>query len=100
MAVTKYNGAPIDGGSSKLKLELIIDPTKKPLASRIAPVVQQVANAKAAQAKKQHNTPAKGKKQNGAATPKAAAKKQAKKPAKRVKKTVDELDQEMADYFN
>lgn len=90
LAVNKYNGAPIDGGSSKLRLELIIDPSKKPLTSRIAPVVQQVAQAKAAQAKKQQKAK------------KPVAKKQDKKdkkPVKPAKKTVEQLDQEMADYF-
>lgn len=100
LAVSKYNGAPIDGGSSKLKLELIIDPTKKPLTSRIAPIVQQVAKAKAVQAKKQHVNQKGAKAKKPVAGAKAAgAKKPVKKPVKQAKKTVEQLDQEMADYF-
>jgi THO complex subunit 4 len=91
-AVEKYNGAPIDGGSSKLKLELIIDPTKKPLAARIAPnapaKAPKIAAAKQ-QLKQQKKKPAPAK-----------APQQKKKPVKKTKKTVEELDQEMADYFD
>lgn len=99
-AVEKYNGAPIDGGSSKLKLELIIDPTKKPLTSRIAAnkvVVPKVANTKLAAAKAKAKANLKSK-QN--AKTQQNAKAQQKKPAKRAKKTVEQLDQEMADYFD
>lgn len=90
LAVEKYNGAPIDGGSSKLKLELIIDPTKKPLTSRIAP--NKVANPKVLAVKAQT-------KANLRSKPKAKPQQQKKKPAKKSKKTVEQLDQEMADYF-
>lgn len=95
-AVEKYNGAPIDNGKAKLKLELIVDPTKKPLASRI---LANTINTKAAKAKpvaagkgqaKKANTP------KGPAAAKSAAKPKSKKPAK---KTIEQLDQEMADYF-
>lgn len=90
LAVEKYNGASIDGGAGKLKLELIIDTSKKPLAARItAKPVQQVRTPKAgakAGAKKVLV------KKNA-----VKAKKATKKPQK--KKTVEELDQEMADYF-
>ncbi|KAI5952430.1 YRA1 [Candida jiufengensis] len=89
LAVEKYNGASIDGGAAKLRLELIIDTSKKPLAARIAakPVqrVQQQQPNKADHKKK------------------LLAKKNVKKPAKKPqhkKKTVEELDQEMADYFD
>lgn len=99
-AVEKYNGAPIDGGSSKLKLELIVDPSKKPLASRI--VANKAVNPKVAAAKQQLQK----KKKTAANGPAAAAqagakaKQPKKKPApKKTKKTVEELDQEMADYF-
>jgi THO complex subunit 4 len=89
LAVEKYNGAPIDGGSSKLKLELIVDPTMKPLATRItANKVAPKVSPKIAAAKKQL-----------AAKKKAAKKDPKKKPAKKAKKSVEELDQEMADYF-
>ncbi|CAK9439448.1 uncharacterized protein LODBEIA_P35630 [Lodderomyces beijingensis] len=90
LAVEKYNGASIDGGAGKLRLELIIDISKKPLASRIAAKPVQAA-AKAA-------TKAKAPK---AGTKKVLVKKTVKKPTKKpTKKTVEELDQEMADYFD
>ena len=96
-AVEKYNGAPIDNGKSKLKLELIVDPTKKPLASRILAnsLSQQTPKGPkgpkgAAQAKKAKAAPAK--KAGAASKPKP-------KPKKNAKKTIEELDQEMADYF-
>lgn len=100
LAVEKYNGAPIDGGSSKLKLELIIDPTKKPLASRIeankiGPKVD--AKAKATQLKLKQNLQKKQLKVGQKPKPKA---KKPVKPVKRTKKTVEQLDQEMADYFD
>ncbi|EMG50528.1 YRA1 RNA annealing protein YRA1 [Candida maltosa Xu316] len=92
-AVEKYNGASIDGGAAKLRLELIIDTSKKPLAARIA------ANPAAAKAVKAATQGKGGNKKIAAA--KAANKKKAgpKKP-KQKKKTVEELDQEMADYFD
>lgn len=97
LAVEKYNGAPIDGGSTKLKLELIVDPSKKSLASRIS--ANSVKTPKAAAAKTQLKV--KANKAKAAAAPKPKAKKQEnKKPAKRAKKTVEQLDQEMADYFD
>lgn len=92
MAVEKYNGAPIDGGSSKLKLELIIDPTKKPLASRIAP--NAVATPKAAAVKAKIRANLKKKKVQNKTQNKTQN-----KPPKKTKKTVEQLDQEMADYF-
>ncbi|KAK6461467.1 hypothetical protein DFJ63DRAFT_183624 [Scheffersomyces coipomensis] len=92
-AVEKYNGAAIDNGSSKLKLELIVDPSKKPLTSRITPNKPVAA---AGPAKKKLSA---AKKAN--ATQKNAKKpqQQKKKSAKPKKKTVEELDQEMAEYF-
>ncbi|KAI5970626.1 YRA1 [Candida margitis] len=85
LAVEKYHGASIDGGKGKLSLELIIDTTKKPLASRItAKPIQKTQAAKAIENKKKLLV--------------KKAKKPAKKPQQK-KKTVEELDQEMKDYF-
>ncbi|KAI5949518.1 YRA1 [Candida theae] len=85
LAVEKYHGASIDGGKGKLSLELIIDTTKKPLAARIAArPVQKAQAAKAIENKKKLLV--------------KKAKKPAKKPHQK-KKTVEELDQEMKDYF-
>ncbi|EAZ63059.1 RNA annealing protein [Scheffersomyces stipitis CBS 6054] len=93
LAVEKYNGAPIDGGSSKLKLELIVDPSKKPLASRIA--ANKVETGKATKTKAAGKAAASGKK-----APTKAKQQPKKKPAKKTKKSVEELDQEMADYMD
>lgn len=87
-AVKKFHGAPIDGGRTKLRLSLIIDPTKKPLTSRIQAVVERKPapvrgpNKKVAAAKKQKKDEQKKKKQ-----------------PKPEKKSLEQLDQEMADYF-
>lgn len=101
-AVEKYHNAPIDGGASKLKMELVIDPSKRPLAARIT------ANAPAAtatDAKKKLKEKLQQKKKELQAKKKAAvsakAVKTAKaKAAKPVKKTAEQLDQEMTEYFN
>lgn len=88
-AVKKYNGAPIDDGATKLKLELVIDPTKKPLATRIVANADAPVGSKKAVLgpKKDKNAPIK------------ANKKPHKKSKRPPKKTLEQLDQEMADYF-
>ena len=86
-AVTKYNGAPIDGGKNNLKIELILDPTKKPLTARIQ------ANEKRLAIKA--NAPSRASKPKKAAAKKPAAK----KPVKKAKNTLEELDHEMSDYY-
>lgn len=98
LAVEKYNNAPIDGGKSKLKMELIVDPTKKPLASRISANQPQPVE-KAQQQKKQHALKQKVQ-QKRQQLQKKAAKPAKAKPAKPAKKTAEQLDQEMSDYFN
>lgn len=101
-AVEKYNNAPIDGGSSKLKMELVIDPSKKPLASRITANKPVAAKPVAATKKLQLKEKLQQKrKQLQKATAKPATAKPAKaKATKPAKKTVEQLDQEMTDYFN
>lgn len=83
-AVAKYQGAPIDGGKSRLTLELVIDPSRRSLASRI--VANKPMAAKMVQ-KKLKKAPA----------TKAGKNIRAKRPAK---KTLEQLDAEMADYFS
>ncbi|VEU20728.1 DEKNAAC101579 [Brettanomyces naardenensis] len=96
-AVAKYNNAPIDGKKKTLKLELVVDPAQKSLAARITPNV--LTGPTSLKAKLQ------GKRARRAPQPiKKAAKPAKKAPAKKSKpknhkKTVAELDQEMADYF-
>lgn len=97
-AVEKYNNAPIDGGASKLRMELVFDPSKKPLTARIT------ANAAPAPAKATQKSKLKEKlqeKRKQLQKKKVAETKKAvkAKPAKPAKKTVEQLDQEMADYF-
>lgn len=102
LAVKKYNNAPIDGGASKLKLELIVDPTKKSLASRITANQPAATQSNKPQTKKEQlkaklleKKKQLQKKKAADAKPKPKA-----KPAKQVKKTAEQLDQEMSDYFN
>lgn len=101
-AVAKFNGAPIDGGRSRLKLNLIIDPTQQPvrsLSERIRAVPQKNTRP--------NNGPNNGRPNNA---PNNAPKKGpnrkailAKKPkqprVKPAKKSLEDLDKEMADYF-
>lgn len=118
-AFDRYNGAPIDGGKTLLRVELVVDPTRKPLVARIqlnqiageiaaARKGQRAAKKTAAPAKKaaapaKKTTPAKKAAPAKAASAKAApAKKAAAKKApkpKKEKKTLEQLDQEMSDYF-
>ncbi|CUS21839.1 LAQU0S04e01970g1_1 [Lachancea quebecensis] len=85
-AVKKFNGAPIDGGRSKLRLSMIVDPTKKPLASRIQAVVERKP------------VPTRGPNKKVAAVKKQKREEKKKQP-KPEKKSLEQLDQEMADYF-
>lgn len=98
LAVEKYNNAPIDGGATKLKLELVVDPSKKPLSARITPNAPQVAakGTKPALTKKEQLKEKLKEKRKQIQQKKKPAPK-AKKPAK---KTVEQLDQEMTEYFN
>ncbi|OUT24783.1 hypothetical protein CAS74_001174 [Pichia kudriavzevii] len=95
-AVAKYNNAPIDNGRSTLKLELVVDTTKVPLAARIQPnvVAPQPSRPRAPLARQFRNKQVKPVRAI-ARNRQAAPKKQPKK-----KKTIEELDQEMADYFS
>lgn len=97
-AVAKYNNAPIDGKKKTLKLELVIDPTQKSLASRITPNVLNRAPLKQKLQNKRKGRAVKA----AAATvvaARATKKVKQKKQQKKQKKTVEQLDQEMADYF-
>lgn len=94
-AVSQYNNASLDYGSGKLKLELVVDTANIPLAARIQPVrPAATAPPKTLQQRKARVAAAvKGR-------PVKPAKQQKKPVQKRPKKkTIEELDQEMADYF-
>ncbi|OBA19074.1 hypothetical protein METBIDRAFT_33684 [Metschnikowia bicuspidata var. bicuspidata NRRL YB-4993] len=108
-AIEKYNNAPIDGGASKLKLELVIDPSKKPLTARItanvAPTKEQPDQKKKQLQEKKKLLQQKRKELVQAKAVKTAKsakqeKKTKQKQAKPEPKTAEQLDQEMADYFN
>lgn len=113
-AFDRYNGAPIDGGKTLLRVELVVDPTRKPLVARIQ--VNQIAGeiaaarkglraakkaaapAKKAAAPAKKAAPTKKAAPAKAAPAKKAAAKKTPKP-KKEKKTLEQLDQEMSDYF-
>ncbi|QLQ78226.1 hypothetical protein HG537_0A04730 [Torulaspora globosa] len=86
-AVAKFNGAPIDGGRSRLRLNLIIDPTQRPSRSLSDRIRAIPPNVKAANARK------------GPTRKAALAKKQRQQKPKQPKKSLEDLDKEMADYF-
>ncbi|GAV47090.1 hypothetical protein ZYGR_0E01050 [Zygosaccharomyces rouxii] len=95
-AVAKFNGAPIDGGRSRLRLNLIIDPNQQPsksLSERIkaVPVTNKNRPSAAAAAAK------KGPNKRAAILKKARAKQQPKE--RQPKKSLEDLDKEMTDYF-
>ncbi|KAK7208100.1 hypothetical protein BZA70DRAFT_272920 [Myxozyma melibiosi] len=92
-AFKRFNGVPIDNGKKILSIELVVDPNRKTLADRIQAKPEVVAAA-AAKSKR-------GKKGPAAAVPAAGAATRGgrKGRARRPKKTVEQLDAEMADYF-
>ena len=98
LAVNKFTGAPIDGGRSRLRLSLIVDPTKttQDLAQRITPVNR--GSAAAAAPPRRRNRVAQAKATNRKALP-SATKTQKVKREKPVQERLEDLDKEMADYF-
>lgn len=94
VAVTKFNGAPIDGGRSRLVLNLIVDPNQAPASSlvgRIQPLPTKKIITPQTNTKRNPRAPNK----------KAAAVKNNRKQKKErpAKKSLEDLDKEMADYF-
>lgn len=104
-AVSRYNNAAIDAGRSKLKLELVVDTTKVPLAARIQPNPRPARPASLEsriQPQRRARVAAlKGRPGRPVNRPTKIANKRNEAPKKPVKKkkTLEELDQEMADYF-
>ncbi|KAG5369931.1 mRNA export protein [Yarrowia sp. C11] len=88
-AADKFNGTSIDRGKRYMKVELVYDPSKTPLSARLHPKPEP------APAKATVNAAAKAKQQQQQQKKKASKP----KPKKAPKKTVEELDAEMADYF-
>ncbi|KAG0676032.1 hypothetical protein C6P40_001332 [Pichia californica] len=103
-AVARFNNANIDGGNSRLKLEIIVDTSKVPLSARIQPnlsqpVRSQQPNQPPVRRGRQAQT-LKGRPGRAVNRPnKVSNKKDAPKKQPKKKKTIEELDQEMADYF-
>lgn len=92
-AVAKFNGAPIDGGRTRLRLNLIIDPNQKParsLSERIRAVPPAKSRPSVAPAAKKGPN-------KRAAILKKARPNQVKE--RQPKKSLEDLDKEMADYF-
>ncbi|KAL6937535.1 hypothetical protein ACO0RG_004045 [Hanseniaspora osmophila] len=90
-AVQELNGAPIDNNRRKLRIQLIVDPTKSAAPSNLG---QSLAA--------RIGTPVSKPVQKKKPAPRAVGKKQPvqkKKPAKAPKKSLEDLDREMADYF-
>ncbi|ODQ47032.1 hypothetical protein PICMEDRAFT_15034, partial [Pichia membranifaciens NRRL Y-2026] len=101
-AVSRYNNAAIDSGRSKLKLELVVDTTKVPLAARIQPNARPATLQNRIQPPRKARVEAlKGRPGRPVNRPTKIANKRKETPKKPVKKkkTLEELDQEMADYF-
>lgn len=110
LAIEKYHDAPVDGGSQKLRLELVVEPAPKTLASRISAnnvngsgKNQGAATTQAQKKEKLKKALLEKRKQTQQNKKEAAKKKAAQKPkakaAKPEKKTLEQLDQEMSDYF-
>lgn len=98
-AVAQFSGAPIDGGKSRLRLNIVVDPSiqpARPLSERIRAVSRGKANVKANARPQQQQAKAKGPSKKAAM---AKARKQKPKKEKQPKKNLEDLDKEMADYF-
>lgn len=93
-AVAQFSGAPIDGGKSRLRLNIVVDPTvqpARPLTERIRAISRERVVAQKAK-------PVKGPSKKAAAV-KARKQKPKAKKEKKPKKNLEDLDKEMADYF-
>ncbi|CAN6668180.1 RNA annealing protein Yra1p [Trichomonascus vanleenenianus] len=97
-AVNRFNGTSIDDGAKTMKVELVMDPSKRPLSTRLntASATQQQQQQ---QQQRQRQAAAVQQAKTIQSKPKKAVKKKTERPARRAKKTVEELDAEMADYF-
>ncbi|KAK9372774.1 uncharacterized protein V1513DRAFT_451174 [Lipomyces chichibuensis] len=93
----RFNGTPIDGGKKIMHVELVVDPNKKTLADRIqprsqpnAPVTKATASRTGKATRGRGGVVARG--GRGGRGGRAVQ-------ARRPKKTTEQLDAEMADYF-
>lgn len=96
-AVAKFNGAPIDNGRSRLRLNMIVSASvaaaanPQDLSRRIQALPARAAPHRAVQ------RPAP--RQRGPNKKAILAKKQHQKKQRPAKKSLEDLDKEMADYF-
>ena len=105
-AVSRFNGAPIDNGKTRLRLNLIVDPSqaKQNLAERLTGLQGRVGRPDARNVgrngrpvdRRQPRQQVRGPR-NGPAPQK---KKQHPKRERPAKKSLEDLDKEMADYFD
>ncbi|KAK5780124.1 RNA-binding protein YRA1 PWA37_001497 [Arxiozyma heterogenica] len=99
-AVAKFNGAPIDNGRSRLRLNIIVSASaastavanQQDLSKRIKPLPGKVRSQPAPQ-RNVHN------RQRGPNRKAVLAKRQHQRKPKPAKKSLEDLDKEMADYF-
>ncbi|VVT45567.1 uncharacterized protein SAPINGB_P000794 [Magnusiomyces paraingens] len=102
-ASVRFNGTAIDNGAKRMKVELVMDPSKKPLSTRLNPLSTEAVHAAVSQAasnggrkKKVPAARTKSTSSNGSSKNGSSAKKSNRRP----KKTLEELDAEMEDYFD
>lgn len=99
-AVAKFNGAPIDNGRSRLRLNIIVSASaastavanQQDLSKRIKPLPGKVRSQPVPQ-RNVHN------RQKGPNRKAVLAKRQHQRKPKPAKKSLEDLDKEMADYF-
>ncbi|KAK9236060.1 hypothetical protein V1525DRAFT_408172 [Lipomyces kononenkoae] len=87
----RFNGTPIDGGKKIMHVELVVDPNKKSLADRIQPRSQPTTAAT--------KTATTAKTRKAVRGRPAARGGRGGRGTRRPKKTTEQLDAEMADYF-
>ncbi|KAK9369355.1 hypothetical protein V1509DRAFT_620534 [Lipomyces kononenkoae] len=87
----RFNGTPIDGGKKIMHVELVVDPNKKTLADRIQPRSQPTtaATTKTTASRTRKATRGRAVARGGRGG----------RGTRRPKKTTEQLDAEMADYF-
>ncbi|KAL3231454.1 RNA annealing protein YRA1 [Nakaseomyces bracarensis] len=101
-AVAQFSGAPIDGGKSRLRLNIVVDPSvqlqpARPLSERIRAVSRGKPNVRSNVKAQPQQVKAKGPSKKAAMA--KAARKQKPKKERQPKKNLEDLDKEMADYF-
>lgn len=109
-AVSRFNGAPIDNGKTRLRLNLIVDPSqaKQNLAERLTGLQGRVGRPDARNVgrngrpldRRQPRQQVRGPRNGPRNGPAPQKKKQQQKRERPAKKSLEDLDKEMADYFD